>query len=101
MKNEILDLIINRTKDNPIYSAEIENQLEISGLTVRDCIKHLRRNGVPIANSSNGYYFAKEYSEIEPTISDLHRRSMSMLETIKGLRKAFSKETQITIEFED
>ena len=100
MINEVLDLIITRTKDNPILSLEIEEALEMSGGEVREIIRELRRKRTPIANSQKGYYLARTYEEIEPTINNLHSRAMSQLVTIKELRNSFNRNTQIEIIYE-
>lgn len=84
-----------RTPECPIYSAELEAHFEITGSEVRDIIRSLRRDGHPIANSSKGYFYARTYTEIEPTILDLKSRSLSMLETIKKLELNFQTKKQI------
>ena len=100
MLSEVLDLIITRTKDNPILSSEIEQVLEMTGGEVRQIIRELRRNRTPIANSSKGYYLARTFEEIDATINNLHSRAMSQLVTIKELRNCFNKQTQIEIKYE-
>ena len=101
MKKAILEIISERTKDSPILSPEIEQLFEIKGGKVRDIIRELRREGIPIANSHKGYYMASDYSDLDLTIKDLHSRAMSMLVTIKKLRGCFNRSTQFEINYED
>lgn len=97
MKDQIESIIKHRTKDNPIYSAEIERRLEIAGTQVRDLIRELRREGKPIANSHKGYFWAATYEEIEPTLTDLNSRAISLHETISGLKKIFIEQSQLKL----
>ncbi len=96
-KNDILNSIKLRTSQNPILSSNLEFLYGINGCEVRDIIRELRREGEPIANSKHGYYYAKEFSEIEPTISDLENRALSMLETVKKLKLNFPQKQQVQI----
>ena len=99
MKNEILGLMQFHTKEDPVYSPEIEKKFEITGCQVRDNIRELRREGYPIANT-NGYFYATCWDEILPTIEDLHQRAMSLLVTEKALRKTFNKEEEFAFKEE-
>lgn len=89
MKDEIEAKLRLHRKENPVYSKEIENCFNITGVQVRDIIRELRREGKPVANSKQGYYWARNEIELQETIEDLESRSFSMLKTIEGLRKAF------------
>lgn len=87
--SSVLAEIKLRDKDNPIYSCELEKKYGISGVMVRNIVREARRNGVPIAESCEGYHLAKNRSEIEETIQDLKLRAESMLNTARALENHF------------
>lgn len=92
-KTQILAKVKLYTKENPIYSAVLEKEFNISGAELRKIIREFRREGKPIANSKDGYFFAQSYEEFKPTIKDLEDRAMSMLNTIKKFKIQFGIET--------
>ena len=87
--NHLLAKIRLHSKEYPIYSSVLENYFETTGPQIRDAIRQLRRAGYPIANSPKGYFYAKSYAEIEPTLNDLENRALSQLETISKLKSHF------------
>ncbi|HRE42312.1 MAG TPA: hypothetical protein PLG90_13380 [Ignavibacteria bacterium] len=89
--SKILARIMERKEHNPVYSAELEKEFKISGSEIRKIIRAFRRDGIPVANSKTGYYYARNFKEIEPTIVDLEKRTLSMLSTISALKKNFEK----------
>lgn len=97
MKDEIESVIRLHRAETPIYSVELEKRFDISGISLREIIRDLRRESKPIANSKHGYYWALNYSEILPTIDDLESRAMSILQTVKVLRNCFTKENQLPL----
>jgi len=97
LKYNILELLKSSSKDSPIYSKNIENLLSVSGPSVRDVIRELRRDGAPIAESSNGYYYARTFEQIKDTIYDLEGRAKSMLTTATALRKTFNESIQYSL----
>ena len=97
MRDEVETLIRLHSYDNPVYSAEIEKRYGLAGTVVRDIIRELRREGKPIANSKQGYFWAKNYEELRPTIDDLEGRANSMHETVSALKNAFSKGNQLQL----
>jgi len=91
-------LLINRDIDNPIYSKQIERIVKVEGATVRYVVRKLRQEGRWIANctgkfnpsekkNSRGYFLAKTWAEIEPTITDLVGRKNSLVKTIEAMTK--------------
>lgn len=80
-------------KKNPILSSQLENEFQIAGSQVRDIIHLLRRQGLPIANAggqSEGYFYADNYGELEPTLIDLKSREDSMRTTRLAMMKRFN-----------
>lgn len=83
---------------NPIQSKQIESEFSITGEKVREVIRILRREGQPIANSggsTEGYYFADNYHELEPTLSDLKSREISLRTTRLAMMKKFNMEDSL------
>lgn len=97
INDTILARIKLHTKQNPVYSAEIERQYNLSGAEVRSAIRDLRRQGEPIANSSNGYYYARDLNELQETLSDLRGRANSLLNTARLLESNFNNNTEQTL----
>ena len=91
--NLILASIKLRTKKNPIYSGELESQYNLTGFEVRNIIRELRRDGEPIANSKQGYYYARNINEIQETLQDLRGRATSLLNTARLLENRFISDT--------
>jgi len=80
-----------------IYSIELEKEFEVNGPKIREIIRGLRREGIPIGNSSKGYYYARDYSEIKDTVNDLRSRALSMIETATKMESNFLKPEQLKI----
>ena len=62
---------------------------------VRKLVNKLRRRGVPIASSRDGYFYAKSAGEIYGTIRQLHGMVKGLEAAIAGLEDAmfaFSQE---------
>lgn len=66
-------------------SHEIGSALKISGNELRRNINRLRRKGLPIASSQDGYFFAVTASEVYLTIRQLQTMAQGLLSAIKGL----------------
>ena len=88
-KNHLIAILKLHSATDPVTSKYIEENFRVTGPELRAIIRELRRSGHPIANSPYGYFYAKTYSEIQPTIQDLEARSLSMLETVKRLKSRF------------
>src|SRR5699024_7574084 len=55
-------------------SRELELTFGIKGIEVRHLVNRLRRDGVPIASSGSGYFYAATEQEVRATIAHLTRR---------------------------
>lgn len=85
-----------RDTSNPhVTSIEIEEHFNICGAEVRDIVRELRREGHPVAMSSKGYSYAKDYSEIKDTIENLRSRAHSLLKTASLMESNFNKPEQL------
>lgn len=89
LKEGLLVVLKLYTSCNPVLSSALEERFKSAGPQVRDAIRQLRREGHPIANCENGYYYARSFAEIEPTLNDLSSRAMSLLLTVKQMKENF------------
>ncbi len=92
--DSVLMQINLRGDGNPILSNVLEDMFGITGPEVREIVREARRKGVPIANSTKGYFRAENFIELEPTLKDLHKRAMSLLVTRKEMAKCFGVDLQ-------
>ena len=82
------------TSDNPIKSKVIEQKYNLSGEIVREIVRNARRNGVPIASDSNGYFYAASQKELKETLDQLRNRAKSILKTINALESVYPNKEQ-------
>lgn len=97
MKTEILAKIKLHTKENPIYSVQIEKYFDISGIQLREIIHELRLEGYPIGSGNDGYFYARDKSELIDTINNLLGREIKIREVRLALEKCFSKDNQLNL----
>lgn len=69
-------------------SRELEFAFDIKGAALRKQINALRREGVPIASSDNGYYYAETEQDIRRTITHMKHRISGISAAICGLEKS-------------
>ena len=77
---------------NAATSRELELTFGIKGIQVRHMVNALRREGVPIASSGDGYYFAATDQEVRSTIAHLTRRISGIAAAIRGLNRTLERE---------
>jgi len=77
-----------RGRKNIRKSHEIEKALNISGNELRKHINRLRRKGMPIASSQDGYFFAVTAGEVYLTIRQLRTMTQGLLSAIEGLESS-------------
>ena len=68
--------------------AQIQRALGLSKDQLTDLVHRMRCKGVPIAGGPGGYYYAQNAAELDATIRWLERIVQTLLESIRGLRKA-------------
>ena len=91
----------------PVKSSDIESALHISGRKVREIIKELRNEGYPIMNrvkDENGimidaYGYARNFSDMKPTIRKLRNEANSRLITINKFMKKYGLRYQYSLQF--
>lgn len=76
---------------NATTSRELELSFGIKGIEVRHLVNQLRREGIPIASSGNGYFYASTDQEVRATIAHLTRRISGISAAIRGLNRALEK----------
>ena len=54
---------------------------------VRSLVDQLRRQGCPIAGGANGYFWADDPADLEPTIRWFHLRALASLRQERALRR--------------
>ena len=69
----------------------IEQQLGIDGFDLRQCVNLLRRQTVPIASESRGYFYATDARDLDATLHHLRHRLKGINGAIEGLEKAQRK----------
>ena len=72
-------------------SRELECAFSMKGIEVRQLVNSLRREGVPIASSGSGYYYAATEQEVRATIAHLTRRIGGIAAAIHGLTRALEQ----------
>ncbi len=88
-----IDLLEARLRSLSIWTVSdvLEKEYGVSGSFIRDLVRRLRREGIPIASGDKGYKVitADKYEEIIPTLEHLRSRAMSELITISKLERNF------------
>ena len=72
-------------------SRELELTFGIKGIEVRHLVNRLRRDGVPIASSGSGYFYAATEQEVRATIAHLTRRIGGIAAAIHGLNRSLER----------
>ncbi len=77
-----------RGRRRTVKSAELERSLHLSGTDLRKLVNRLRRKGVPIGSSRDGYFYAKTAGEVYATIRQLQVMEQGLRAAIQGLESA-------------
>ena len=83
--------LYHKGEANAVTSRELECVFSIKGIEVRQMVNRLRRKGVPIASSGDGYYFAATDQEVRSTIAHLTRRISGIAAAISGLNRSLEQ----------
>lgn len=76
---------------NAVTSRELEIAFDIKGIELRNLINTLRRSGIPIASSGNGYFYAATEQEVRATIAHMTHRISGIAAAIHGLTQALEQ----------
>ena len=72
-------------------SQTLEKTLNMSGNELRKQINALRREAVPIASNSAGYFYAENAADLYTTIRSLEKMRRGLDAAIAGLEQALEK----------
>ncbi len=76
---------------NAIAAKNLETKLCMRAGDLRRRINRLRRNAVPIASGSSGYYYARTAHEVYGTIRQLRQMQIGLQQAISGLEEAMRR----------
>ena len=76
---------------NAATSRELETAFGIRGKELRDLVNALRRDGVPVASSGVGYFYAETEQEVRATIAHMTHRISGIAAAIRGLTMALEQ----------
>lgn len=74
-----------------VPGAELERVLHLSGTDLRKLVNRLRRDGVPIGSSRDGYFYAGTAGEVYATIRQLQAMVRGLEAAIRGLESALEQ----------
>ena len=87
--------IKRRSKDNPIFSKELERLFGVSDVKVRDAVHKARTvENIPIGADNKGYFMPRNRAEILHTVASLRSRAARCLEAAEGIEKHYTKNNQ-------
>ena len=100
MKNKVYSSTIiyeiqRRTKDNPIFSKELERLFGVSDVKIRDVVHKARTiDNIPICAGNTGYFMPRDKAEALRTIKSLRSRASQNNEAADGIEKHYYKQDQ-------
>ncbi|NBI83157.1 hypothetical protein D3Z48_13925 [Clostridiaceae bacterium] len=77
-------------RKNAKKGSALEHSLHISGNELRRRVNRLRREGVPIGSSADGYYYAVTAGEVYSTIRQLRAMANGLEAAIVGLENSLN-----------
>jgi len=86
---QLITGLIRHPVNDPVYSAEMEKGLGVTGPEIRAAISYLRTLRLPIGSGANGYFWAKWVSDLSSTIQHLEGRATRIRRTADGLKSAY------------
>ena len=91
MKEEVLLTYLKANcagRKNIRTRAQIQRSLGLSKDQLTNLVHKLRCKGAPIAGGPGGYYYAQNAAELDATVRWLEKIIQTLLDSIRGLRKA-------------
>lgn len=89
LKNHLKDNYSGRKRT--VSGAVLERELHMSGNELRRQVNRLRRQGIPIASSRAGYFYALTAGEVYGTIRQLRQMVQGLEAAVCGLEQALEK----------
>ena len=74
-----------------VGSATLRSVLRVSDTELRKLVNRLRREGVPVASSRDGYFYAVTAGEVYTTIRQLKKMSSGLEAAIQGLESTLDR----------
>lgn len=75
-------------QSNAVISKELELKFGVKNREVRLIVNSLRNDGYPICSNGNGYYYARDETEVLKAICNLNRRIIGIALAKNGLTKS-------------
>lgn len=73
---------------NAVKGPELAKELGVSNRDLREIVNTLRRDGVPIASNSDGYFYAETAQEVRATLNHMKHRIRGITAAIRGLERS-------------
>ena len=77
-------------QENAVISKELEQTFALKNREIRLIVNSLRNDGHPICSNGNGYYYARDETEVLRAIHNLNRRIIGIALAKNGLSKSLS-----------
>ncbi len=94
-KESVLYLI--QHSDRPLKRKELALKLSTSERNVTALISELRKDGNPILNELNGYFYSTNATDINHTAAIMESQAFEMLTVARSLRSTASKDGQFVM----
>ncbi len=97
MKREQLHSYLQHSyhgKANAVSGVNLAKIMGVSGNELRRLVNRLRREGIPVASSSSGYFYAANAGEVYSTIRSLRKMESGLKAAIAGLECAMTDFSQ-------
>ena len=75
-------------RGNTHKSSHIERALDMSSTELRKMVHRMRKKGIPIASSRDGYFYATNAGELYATIRQLQGMERGLQAAVRGLEGA-------------
>lgn len=102
-RNEIRAVLKeNRGKNSAITSGEIRDEVGINDShdthpAVRDVIRQLIKEGLPVASSGSGYYVVRNDEELNEYVRSLKSRQNAIQERIDAVAEAYNDSDELDV----
>ena len=76
---------------NAVTGRELEAAFRVKSIEIRNMVNTLRHEGVPIASSGSGYFYAATAQEVRHTIAHMTHRITGISAAIRGLNQSLEE----------
>jgi polysaccharide deacetylase 2 family uncharacterized protein YibQ len=85
---DVLRVISRHTMDAPIHGKDVETLTSVDDRTIAEVVSTAVARGVPVASSSNGYFFWRSKEERETYFAREKSRLQSIARKVSQAKKA-------------